>query len=61
VADVAIALGGFGSQGWGEAAWGYGNSSVSASGELGSVVVSLGIDVSVTGVEATGAVGSVVV
>ena len=45
--DVAIALGGFGSQGWGVAAWGYGNSSVSATGQLGSVAVAIGIDVNV--------------
>lgn len=59
MSDVSIALGGFGSQGWGSAAWGEGNVSFVATGSVGSVTVILN-PVEVTGVSGTGFVGSVV-
>ena len=59
MSDVTIALGGFGSQGWGSAAWGAGNVSVVATGSVGSVTIILN-PVEVTGVSGTGFVGSVV-
>jgi hypothetical protein len=58
MSDVSIALGGFGSQGWGNAAWGEGNVSVVATGLIGSVSFILN-PVEVTGVFGTGFVGSV--
>jgi hypothetical protein len=58
MSDVSIALGGFGSQGWGTAAWGEGNVSVVATGLIGSVTVILN-PVEVTGVAGIGRVGSV--
>ena len=61
MADVSIALGGFGSQGWGVAAWGEGNVSFVATGQVGSVTVQANANVSVTGLSATGQVGSVTV
>jgi hypothetical protein len=60
MSDVSIALGGFGSQGWGTAAWGGGNVSVVATGAVGSVTLILN-PVEVTGVAGTGRVGSVTV
>ena len=57
--NVSIALGGFGSQGWGDAAWGEGNVSFVATGSIGSVsIVGSGI-IPVTGLQALGQVGSV--
>ena len=58
MSDVSIALGGFGSQGWGTAAWGEGNVSVVATGAIGSVTFLLN-PVEVTGVAGTVFVGSV--
>ena len=58
MSDVSIALGGFGSQGWGTAAWGQGNVSVVATGAVGSVTFLLN-PVEVTGVAGTVFVGSV--
>lgn len=59
--NVSIALGGFGSQGWGDAAWGEGNVSFVATGSIGSVsIVGSGI-IPVTGLQALGQVGSVTV
>jgi hypothetical protein len=58
MSDVTIALGGFGSQGWGTAAWGEGNVSVVATGAVGSVTFILN-PVEVTGVAGTVFVGSV--
>jgi hypothetical protein len=58
MSDVSIALGGFGSQGWGTAAWGRGNVSVVATGAIGSVTFILN-PVEVTGVAGIGRVGSV--
>jgi hypothetical protein len=60
MSDVSIALGGFGSQGWGTAAWGEGNVSVVATGSVGSVTFVLN-PVEVTGVAGTVFVGSVTV
>jgi hypothetical protein len=60
MSNVSIALGGFGSQGWGTAAWGRGNVSVVATGSVGSVTVILN-PVEVTGVSGIGRVGSVTV
>jgi hypothetical protein len=59
MSDVSIALGGFGSQGWGTAAWGEGNVSVVATGSVGSVTFILN-PVEVTGVAGTVFVGSVI-
>jgi hypothetical protein len=59
VADVSIALGGWSSQGWGDAAWGFGNVSFVATGQVGSVTIQGDAVVTLTGVSATGAVGSV--
>jgi hypothetical protein len=39
MSNVSIALGGFGSQGWGDAPWGFGNVSLVATGFVGSVTV----------------------
>jgi hypothetical protein len=61
MSDVSIALGGFGSQGWGVAPWGYGNVSLVAIGSVGSVTIAAESNVVVTGVNATGQVGSVTV
>ena len=58
MSDVTIALGGFGSQGWGDAAWGEGNVSFVATGSVGSVTFILN-PVEVTGVAGTVFVGSV--
>jgi hypothetical protein len=58
--NVSIALGGFGSQGWGNAAWGFGNVSFVATGSVGSVTVVLN-PIEVTGVVGTVSVGSVIV
>lgn len=59
--NVSIALGGFGSQGWGDAAWGEGNVSFVATGSIGSVsIVGSGI-IPVAGLQALGQVGSVTV
>jgi hypothetical protein len=58
MSDVSIALGGFGSQGWGTAAWGEGNVSVVATGSVGSVSIILN-PIEVTGVAGTVFVGSV--
>jgi hypothetical protein len=58
MSDVSIALGGFGSQGWGTAAWGRGNVSVVATGSVGSVSIILN-PIEVTGVAGIGRVGSV--
>jgi hypothetical protein len=61
MSDVSIALGGFGSQGWGSAAWGEGNVSFVATGSIGSVsIVGSGI-IPVTGLQALGQIGSVTV
>lgn len=57
--NVSIALGGFGSQGWGDAAWGEGNVSFVATGSIGSVTVLAGANVPVSGLQALGQVGSV--
>jgi len=59
MSDVTIALGGFGSQGWGSAAWGAGNVSVVATGSVGSVSIQTGATVPVTGLQAVGQIGSV--
>lgn len=59
--NVSIALGGFGSQGWGDAAWGFGNVSVVATGFVGSVSIVGTGNVNVTGLQALGQVGSVTV
>jgi hypothetical protein len=59
--NVSIALGGFGSQGWGDAAWGEGNVSLVATGSIGSVTVNGDANISVTGLQAVGQVGSVTV
>jgi hypothetical protein len=61
MSNVSIALGGFGSQGWGVAPWGYGNVSLVATGSVGSVTIAGASNVVVTGVNATGQVGSVTV
>ena len=61
MSDVSIALGGFGSQGWGDSAWGEGNVSFVATGFVGSVTVIADVDVPVTGLVTTGFVGSVLV
>ena len=58
MSDVSIALGGFGSQGWGTAAWGEGNVSVVATGVVGSVSIIVN-PVEVTGVAGIGRVGTV--
>jgi len=58
MSDVTVALGGFGSQGWGVAAWGEGNVSFLATGSVGSVTIIVN-PVEVTGVSGTGFVGSV--
>ena len=42
--DVEIALGGWSSQGWGDAAWGYGNVSFVATASVGSVTVAANAD-----------------
>lgn len=60
MSDVSIALGGFGSQGWGTAAWGGGNVSVVATGSVGSVSIIVN-PIEVTGVSGTAIVGSVTV
>ena len=61
MSNVSIALGGFGSQGWGDAAWGEGNVSFVATGSIGSVsIVGSGI-IPVTGLQALGQVGNVTV
>ena len=61
MSNVSIALGGFGSQGWGVAAWGEGNVSFVATGSIGSVTVLAGANVPVSGLQALGQVGSVTV
>ena len=60
MSDVSIALGGFGSQGWGNSAWGEGNVSFVATGAIGSVTFILN-PIEVTGVAGTASVGSVTV
>jgi len=45
MSDVSIALGGFGSQGWGTAAWGEGNVSFVAYGELEAPAVAAVADI----------------
>jgi hypothetical protein len=52
--NVSIALGGFGSQGWGDAAWGEGNVSVVATGFVGTVTVTGAGNINVTGLQALG-------
>ena len=61
MSNVSIALGGFGSQGWGVAAWGEGNVSFVATGSIGSVTVLTGANVPVSGLQALGQIGSVTV
>jgi hypothetical protein len=61
VADVRIALGGYGSQAWGEAPWGEGAVTLSATGQVGTATVAADANVSVTGVFATGEIGAVTV
>jgi hypothetical protein len=61
MSDVTVPLGGFGSQGWGDSAWGEGNVSFVATGFVGTVTVIADVDVPVTGLEVTGFVGSVVI
>ena len=50
MADVRIALGGFGSQAWGEAPWGEGAVTLSATGQVGSVTAAADANVNVTDV-----------
>jgi len=59
MSDVSIALGGFGSQGWGTAAWGEGNVSFVAYGQLEAPAVDAGSEFGVTSVNGTGQVGTV--
>jgi len=61
VADVSIALGGYGSQGWGDASWGNGNVSFVATGSVGSVTVNADASVSLTGVSGTTSLGAITV
>jgi hypothetical protein len=61
VADVIVPLGGWGSQAWGQAGWGEGSTSLVATGQVGSVTISIGAVVNVTGVSGTGNIGSVTV
>ena len=61
MSDVTVPLGGFGSQGWGVAAWGEGSVSFVATGSIGSVTVAAGANVPVSGLQALGQVGSVFV
>ena len=61
MSDVSIALGGFGSQGWGTAAWGEGNVSFVAYGQLEAPAVDAGSEFGVTSVNGIGEVGTVFV
>ena len=61
MSDVSIALGGFGSQGWGTAAWGEGNVSFVATGEIEGPAIDAGSEFGVTSVNGTGEVGTVLV
>jgi hypothetical protein len=61
MSDVSIALGGFGSQGWGTAAWGEGNVSFVAYGEIEGPAIDAGSDIGVTSVNGIGQVGTVFV
>ncbi|MGA0172008.1 MAG: hypothetical protein ACO3NL_00005, partial [Phycisphaerales bacterium] len=60
MADVTVAFEGWNSstQGWGEAGWGQDVPLAGATGQVGSVSITADANVSVTGVSATGNVGS---
>ena len=45
MSDVTVPLEGFGSQGWGDSAWGIGNVSFVATGSVGSVTIVATADV----------------
>jgi len=59
MADVTVPLTGWGVLGWGDAPWGEGSVSFPLSASVGDVLVTVSIDVSVTGVEGASDVGSV--
>ena len=61
MADVKVAFEGWNSSshGWGDGTWGNGEAVPDATGAVGTVSVTAGANVSVTGVAGTGALGSV--
>ena len=61
MADVTIRLDGWGQNSWGNDPWGETSSGVEATGGVGQVTLAGDSSVTVTGVEATTAVGSVLV
>ena len=59
MADVTIRLDGWGQNSWGNDPWGQTSSGVQATGGVGQVTLAGDSSVTLTGVEATTAVGSV--